>query len=202
MQDDSPKDPHDPVPDSSVPIDDAGAAIPEDAKALLQELYQELRALAAHHLKGERKGHPLHPTALLHEAYLRLHHRFALGVKDRVHLMALISRTMRRVLVDHARMGNAIKRSADRVRVTFHEELRITDAGFEDVLDLHLVLERYRQVDARAAMIAEWQLFGGFTQAEVAQHLALSERTVREDYAVARAWLRRELTGESPTPGA
>ena len=87
-------------------------------------------------------------------------------------------------------------------QVALHESLRITDRGFEDVLDLHLVLERFKQVDERAARIAEWQLFGGFTQAEVAAHLGLSEKTVRNDFAVARAWLRRELSGENAPPGS
>lgn len=199
MEDRSPQDPVTPVPESSTPVD--GVAVPEATREMLLELYHELRNLAEHHLRGERSDHTLQPTALLHEAYVRLHSRFALGVTDRVHLMALISRTMRRVLVDHARMDRAQKRPGQRLRVAFHEELRITDHGFEDLLDLHLVLERFRQLDARASQIAEALLFGGFTQAEVARHLGLSERTVRSEYAVARAWLRREIAGEGTPPG-
>ncbi len=194
------------TPDPSLPNpgseSESGIVVPEDARELLQELYQELRALAAFHLRGERADHPLQPTALLHEAYLRLHGKFAVGIENRAHLMALISRTMRRVLVDHARMSGALKRAGSRVRVTFHPDLRITDGGFEDLLDLHLVLERFKQVDARAAQVAEWQLFGGFTQAEIAEHLGVSDKTVRNDYAVARSWLRRELAGTDGTPQA
>ncbi len=202
MDDRSPREPVTPVPDLPPPLDGVLAPVPEATREMLLELYHELRDLAERHLRGERSDHTLQPTALLHEAYVRLHSRFALGVTDRVHLMNLISRTMRRVLVDHARMDRAQKRPGQRLRVTFHEELRITDHGFEDLLDLHLVLERYRQVDPRAAQIAELLLFGGFTQAEVAQHLGLGERTIRNDYAVARAWLRREIAGESAPPGS
>ncbi len=184
-----------PDPQELLSPDDAAPPLSDHARELLQELYKELRALAAHHLRSERADHTLQPTALLHEAYLRLHRRFAIGVTDRAHLMALISRTMRRVLVDHARHNKALKRLDNRLRVSFHDGLSISDHGFEDLLDLHLVLDRYKQLDPRAARIAEWQLFGGFTQAEVANELGLSERTVRSEFAVARAWLRRELQG-------
>ncbi|MEO5989325.1 MAG: ECF-type sigma factor [Candidatus Eisenbacteria bacterium] len=195
MDEKPPLEPEAQDPDQLMSADGAVAALPAETRQQLQQLYKELRALAAHHLRGERPDHTLQPTALLHEAYLRLHHRFAFGPTDRVHLMALISRTMRRVLVDHARLDGAQKRPSHRLRVTFHDELRITDHGFEDLLDLHLVLDRYKRFDPRAARIAEWLLFGGFSQAEVAEHLGLSERTVRNEYAVAKAWLRRELHG-------
>lgn len=198
--------PEDPGVHAPVPTDPFGpgseALLAGDSSEMLRELYDELRALAAHYLRGERADHTLQPTALLHEAYLRLHDRLAIGVTDRVHLMALISRTMRRVLVDHARMHTAAKRQGQRLRVTFSQDLRITDNGFEDLLDLHLVLERYRLVDERAARIAEWHLFGGFTHAQVAQRIGMSEKTVRNEFAVARAWLRRELTAEVPPPDA
>lgn len=201
VDDRSPREPVTPVPEDPTPMDGMLAPLPEATREMLLELYQELRNLAERHLLGERSDHTLQPTALLHEAYVRLHSRFALGVTNRVHLMALISRTMRRVLVDHARADRALKRPGQRLRVTFHQELRITDHGFEDLLDLHLVLERYKQIDPRAAQIAEWLLFGGFTQAEVASHLGLGERTIRSEYAVARAWMRREIAGESVQPG-
>jgi len=196
-----PQDPESAAPELPIPLDGSAPPVPEAAREMLSELYEELRALAAHHLKGERSNHTLQPTALLHEAYMRLHDRFAHGVTDRVHLMAMISRTMRRVLVDHARANAAVKRPEQRLRVTFHEELRISDHGFEDLLDLHLVLDRYKRVDERAATIAEWLLFGGFTQVEVAERLGISERTVRGEYTVARAWLRREIAGDPGSPG-
>ncbi len=156
-------------------------------------VYDELRAIAARQLSAERVGHTLDPTALVHEAYLRLQPVIDTAGMDRKHLVSLVSRTMRRVLVDHARARLAAKRPSSRLRVTLAEGVRVTDRGFEDVLDLHLLLERYARVDERAARVAEMLMFGGFTQLEVAEHLGVSERTVRNDFTVARAWMQREL---------
>lgn len=167
-----------------------------DGHPLAGTLYEELRALAAYHLKGEREGHSLQPTEIVHEAFVRLQPLLEQVKYERTHLVALVSRTMRRVLVDHARTRGAAKRPSSAVRVTLSEATRVSERSFEDVLDLNLVLERFATRDPRAAHVAEMMLFSGFTQEEVAEHLGVSLRTVTGDYAIARAWMKRELAGD------
>lgn len=166
-----------------------------DDHPLAGTLYGELRALAAYHLQHERPDHTLQPTEIVHEAFLRLHTRLESAKLKRTHLVALVSKCMRRILVDHARARSAAKRPSSNLRVTLSEATRVTERSFEDVLDLHLTLERFAETDSRAAQVAEMMIFGGFMQQEVATHLGVSERTVRGDFAIAKAWMRRELAG-------
>lgn len=167
----------------------------QDEPPLAGALYGELRALAAFHLQGERPEHTLRPTDIVHEAFLRLKTHLEREKLERTHLVALVSQCMRRVLVDHARARAAAKRPSSNLRVTLAECARVTDRGFEDVLDLHLTLERFAAMDPRAAQVTEMMIFGGFTQEEVAVHLGVSVRTVGGDFAIAKAWMRRELAG-------
>jgi len=167
-----------------------GPPVPE---RLLSELYQELQALAAHHLRGERVDHTLEPTALVHEAFLRMNGREGLNICGRTHFMAVASIAMRRVLVDHARARDAQKRGAGVTHVTVGESNAITEDRTEDVLRVNSALERLAQVDRQAERIVEMKFFAGMTEVEIAQVLGVTDRWVRKQWSFARAWLRREL---------
>ncbi len=155
-------------------------------------VYAELRRLAAISLRAERPGHTLQPTALVNEAFLRLHVA-ELEFTDRRHFYALASRMMRRVLVDHARSARREKRGGGAVHVTLHEGL--LDGVLDDsrLLELDDALNRLSAHDARKAEILELQYFAGLTAQEIADVYGLSSRTVERDVRFARAWLGREL---------
>lgn len=168
---------------------------PPISEAMLQELYQELRELAARHLMGERAGHTLQPTALVHEVFLRMNGRPGLEFQGRSHFMAVASIAMRRVLVDHARARAAQKRGGGVTHVTVGEANAISEDRTQDVLLVDSALAKLALEDPQAGRIVEMRFFAGMTEAEVAQVLGVSERWVRKQWAFARAWLRRELEG-------
>lgn len=171
------------------------ANAPDDDHPFTGTLYAELRALAGYHLQNERTDHTLQPTEIVHEALIRLQPHLEQAKLERRHLVALVSRTMRRVLVDHARTRAAAKRPSSAMRVTLSEAARVSERSFEHVLDLNLALERFAATDPRAAEVTEMMIFGGYTQDEVADHFGVSVRTVGGDFAIAKAWMRRELAG-------
>lgn len=156
-------------------------------------LYDELRAIAANHLQRERDDHTLQPTALVHEAYLRLQARGGRGFADRTHYLAYASIAMRRVLVDHARARAALKRGGGATKVTVGDANALTEDRTEDVLSVDQALTKLAAVDGRAARIVEMRFFAGMTEAEVAAALGVSDRWVRKQWAFARAWLRRAM---------
>jgi len=164
---------------------------------LLALVYDELRRLAARYLRGQRAGHTLQPTALVHEAYLRLAKGGALPVDDRTHFFALAARAMRQVLVDHARRRAAAKRGGDPERVTLDDTLELGRGGEEgrrlDLLALDEALERLERVSPRQCRVVELRYFAGLTIAEAAASLGVGTRTVEDDWALARAWLQRRL---------
>ena len=164
-------------------------------------VYDELRALAASQLKGERVGHTLQPTALVHEAFLRLLPRKNASVGDRVQFMAVASQAIRRVLVDYGRARAAAKRGGDRVRVTLTGEISSEPELDIDILDLDRGLTRLGEADPIDQKVVELRFFGGMSDAEVAAALDISERTVRRRWVYSRAWLYRELQpGASGAP--
>ncbi len=167
-----------------------GPPVPDE---LLQELYRELRELAARHLRGERAGHTLQPTALVHEAYLRMNARGGLTLQGRTHFMAVASIAMRRVLVDHARARAALKRGGGVTHVTVAEANAISEDRTQDVLVVDAALARLALEDPQAERIVEMRFFAGMTELEIAGVLGVSDRWVRKQWAFARAWLRREL---------
>jgi RNA polymerase sigma factor (TIGR02999 family) len=169
-----------------------GSSAPEE---LLAELYEELRALAAHHLRGERAGHTLQPTALVHEVFLRMQGRGGLAMTQRSHFMAVASIAMRRVLVDHARARAAQKRGGGVTHVSVGPGNAITEDRTEDVLAVDAALQRLAAADPRAERIVEMRFYAGMTEAEIAEVLGVTDRWVRKQWAFARAWLRRELQG-------
>lgn len=156
-------------------------------------VYEELRRLAVWHLSGERRDHTLTPTALVHEAFIRLVDAAAAQHLDRVHFLAFASKIMRRVLVDHARSHDAAKRGGGRCRITLHGDVAVTAGPEIDFLALDETLERLAALDERQAAIVELRFFGGLTVEEVAEILGVSKRLVEGEWALARAWLRREL---------
>lgn len=164
--------------------------LPEDLHTLL---YDELRAIAANHLRRERDDHTLQPTALVHEAYLRLQARGQRGFTDRTHYLAYASIAMRRVLVDHARARAALKRGGGITKVTVGDANALTEDRTEDVLSVDQALTKLAAVDERAARIVEMRFFAGMTELEVAEALGVSDRWVRKQWAFARAWLRRAM---------
>jgi RNA polymerase sigma factor (TIGR02999 family) len=135
----------------------------------------------------------LQPTALVHEAYLRMQGREGLEITQRTHFMAVASIAMRRVLVDHARARLAEKRGGGVTHVTVGPASAITEDRTEDVLAVDAALARLALVDPKAERIVEMRFYAGMTEAEIAGVLDVSERWVRRQWAFAKAWLRREL---------
>lgn len=163
---------------------------------ILPLIYDELRGLAADYLRRERAGHTLQPTALVHEAYLRMIDQRQVDWSNRAQFIGLAAVMMRRVLVNHARDRAAGKRfgSAERVPLTIVAE-QIGTAEV-DLLGLHDALERLAALDARKGQIVELKFFGGLTTEEIAAALGVSRATVEREWTFARAWLYRAISGD------
>jgi len=166
------------------------------ADELLESAYQQLRRLAAHRIAGEPADAAVQPTELVHEAYLRMVRQERVDYAGRTHFIALASEAMRRVLVDDARKRNSLKRGGDRSRVTVQESAL---AGVRDeridVLALDEALTRLADLDERQARVVELRFFGGLGIEDVAFVLGVARSTVTQDWRMARAWLRAELSG-------
>ena len=166
---------------------------PQLQERLLELVYAELRATARGLMSRERVEHTLQPTALVHEAWLKLFNQSEMQFNDRTHFLGIAARCMRQVLVDHARAHGAAKRGGDFHQVTLDEGLLAGPARQLELLDLDACLDRLADLDARAAQVAEMRIFGGLTIAEIAHNLNVSKRTVDGDWSMARLWLSREL---------
>ncbi len=164
-------------------------------------MYERLRALARRFLRQERAGHTLQPTALVNEAYVRLAGVERLEWQGRTHFLAVAAQQMRRVLVDHARQKIADKRGARRARVTLEEGMAVAAPRWVDVLALDRAIEKLARRNERRAKVVELRLFAGLEVPEIGEALAISERTVKEDWRMARAWLARELGQPMATTG-
>ena len=177
---------------------------PSVAARLLPLVYDDFRALALRHLARERAGHTLQPTALVHEAYLKLVDQTRVNWQGRTHFFAVGAQAMRRILVEHARSRRREKRGGDRQRVELDEGAALAPERGVDLLDLDEALKRLEALDERQARVVELRFFGGLNMVEVAQALGVSKRTAEGDWRMARAWLHRELaagddeSGESP----
>lgn len=169
---------------------------PEATSRLVPILYTELRRLAAHYLRVERRAHTLQPTALVHEAYIRLMGQRGDAWQNRAHFIGIAAQVMRRVLVDHARARNADKRGGPKCQITFDEALAPAGTQNLDVLALHEALERLAHSDVRQSRIVELHFFGGLSFDEIALVLDISVRTVKRDWKMARAWLYGELSNK------
>jgi RNA polymerase sigma-70 factor, ECF subfamily len=172
----------------------------EALERLIPMVYRELRAIAARQLQGERDGHTLQPTALVHEAFLKLQGLNGIRWQDRTHFFAFSSRVMRRILVDHARGRLAAKRGAEALHVGLTEgwesavEPSLSPA---ELIDLDRALDRLAEEDPRLARLVELRFFGGLSVEEAAEALECSPRTVKRDWAFARSWLLNRLEPSS-----
>ncbi len=165
-------------------------------------VYECLHQLAAHALRGERDGHTLQPTALVHEAWLRLHTGKPAHYNDETHFQAVAARALREVLVDHARRRSAAKRGGAWTRVTLSQATTEAADNGLDVLALEDALLRLADDHPRAARAVELRFFGGLSIAQAAAVLDVSKRTVDGDWHFARAWLMRELAPDAASNGA
>ena len=163
--------------------------------SLLPIVYQELRRLAASYLRRERPGQTLQPTALVHEAYLRLMKDRPDRWQNRAHFCAIAAHSMRQILIERARARGAIKRGGGGPRITLDEALVAGGERSIDLLALDQALERLAAMDAEQARLVELRFFGGLTVEETAEALDMSPATVKRHWTVARAWLARELEG-------
>lgn len=170
-----------------------GEASPQASSQLFAMLYDELRRVARNHLRRENPGHTLSATGLAHEAWFRMAEQTRTQWQNRGHFMAVASTMMRRILVNHELARRANKRDAERVVVTLSGLEDIGAAPDRDLVAVHEALLAFETVDVRAAKVVELRFFGGLGNDEVAEALGVSLATVKRDWAVARAWLHREL---------
>lgn len=172
---------------------DAGDA--SAAARLLPLVYDDLRALAQAHMANERRDHTLQATALVHEAYVRLIDQTRASYRDRNHFFAVAATTIRRILVDHARAKGRAKRGGGQERVGLDPAVEWSGARELDLLALDEALGRLSGLHERQGRVVELRFFAGLTIAETAEVLGVGTTTVEDDWALARAWLRRELEG-------
>jgi RNA polymerase sigma-70 factor, ECF subfamily len=174
----------------------AGDAAARDR--LMTLVYQELHRRAAAYLRHERPGHTLQPTALVHEAYLRLVNQDRTVWQNRAQFFGVASQIMRRILVDHARRGRMAKRSGRWAKITLDDGIAAMPPPGVDVLDLDEALTRLAEFDPRKSRIAELRFFAGLSLEETGEVLDISVATVERDWQVARAWLYTALKGNHP----
>lgn len=170
-----------------------GSSSREAVHEMWPVVYDELRRLAADFLYSERRDHTLDPTALVHEAYVRLIRQRTAGWSDRTQFFSVAAKIMRRVLVDHARSHRAAKRGGGRPTTALDEAVDCFEARAVNLVALDGALEALAKVDVRKAKVVELRFFGGLALEEVAELLHVSLRTVERDWTLAKAWLRGEI---------
>jgi RNA polymerase sigma factor (TIGR02999 family) len=174
---------------------------PSHPSELFPVIYGELRRVAGRYLRRERRNHTLQPTALVHEAWMRLQNERGHDWQGKTHGLALGAQAMRRLLIDHGRHQKRVKRGGGAQAVSLDDLMNAGATGgsvpVEDLLTLEAALTKLETIDARAAQIVELRFFSGMSSPEVAEHLGVSVRTVEGDWAHARAWLKRELSGQA-----
>lgn len=174
---------------------ESGVAEEDWSRQIFPQLYGELHRLAQQCMRGERPDHTLQPTALLHEAWLKLSRLDPAALSSREHFLALAALIMRRILVSHARSRAAAKRGGGRTGLLIEDVAGQFEDRAIDLLALEEALERLAELDRQQARIVELRFFGGLTVEQVAQLLELSPRTVYQEWAHARAWLHGQLEG-------
>ncbi|HPF39109.1 MAG TPA: ECF-type sigma factor [Phycisphaerae bacterium] len=160
-------------------------------------IYEELRSLAEVAMRGERRSHTLQPTALVHEAFIRLVRQNERSWESRAHFFAAAAETMRRLLVDHARTRKAARRGGGARHETLDPLLISFESRSTDLLALDAALDDLQTLDRRQARIVELRFFGGLSVDQVADVLRVSQSTVERDWRIARAWLLREIGGQA-----
>jgi RNA polymerase sigma factor (TIGR02999 family) len=163
------------------------------AEELMPLVYDELHKVAAQYLRKERSGHTLQPTALVNEAYLILVDISSVEWQDRAHFFAVSSNVMRRILVDHARAQATDKRGGSVQKVELDEAVSFSKEKQIDLLALNDALERLAELDERQSQIVEMRFFGGLSVEETAEVLKVSTRTIKREWAMAKAWLFQQM---------
>lgn len=166
----------------------------EAQSKLISIVYDELHRLASYYMRQERPDHTLQPTALVHEAFLKLFEQQDMTWENRKHFFAVAAQVMRRILVDHARTRNAQKRGAGRQRIELESAAVWAEDRPRDLLVIDEALTRLADWDARQCQVVELRFFGGLSIEETAEVLGVSTRTIKRDWTMARAWLHGELS--------
>lgn len=174
-------------------LEAAGDGDPRAAQELLPLVYDQLRKSAQLQMAGERPEHTLQATALVHEAYLRLVGSRRIAFESRAHFYVAAAESMRRILIDHARKRARIKRGGDQERMPLSAAYLAEQADPEEILSVDEAIQRLAKRDQRMAEIVRLRFFAGLSVDETARALGLSARSVRREWALARAWLHREL---------
>ena len=168
---------------------------PDAAERLFPLVYGELHKLASQCFRGERRGHTLQTTALVHEAFLKLSGGREMDWADRRHFFATAARAMRQILVDHARNKRRLKRGGNNIRLSLEDAMLVSaEQNGVDIIALNEVLERLAKRDPQQAAVVDLRFFGGLSLDETAATLAISRATAAREWEAARAWLYRELT--------
>jgi RNA polymerase sigma-70 factor (ECF subfamily) len=170
---------------------------PGALEKLIPLVQPQLRRLAHHYMSQERPGHTLQTTALLDDAYLQLTDKTGPQWQNRAHFFAVSAQLMRRIMVDHARQRQALKRGGGAIRVTLDESAAVTQTRAEELLALDEALEKLATFDHRKAEVVEMRYFGGLTMEEIAEVLKIHVNTVTRDWTAARAWLLAALSEEN-----
>ncbi|MEP7308644.1 MAG: ECF-type sigma factor [Acidobacteriota bacterium] len=186
------------VPDVAALVESARGGDKQALAALLPLVYDELRRLAASHMRRERPGQTLQATALVHDVYLRLLQDSKLSWQNRAHFFGIAARSMRQILIERARARDAAKRGGSRVRVTLDAGLIAADSRSLDFEALDEALTRLAALDPDLAHLVDVRFFGGLSIEEAAEALGVSPATVKRRWALARAWLARELAPPGP----
>ena len=163
------------------------------ADRLMPLVYDELRSLARRYLQRERSDHTLQATGLVHEAYLRMVDQDSMSWENRAHFFSVAAQVMRHLLVDHARSRQAAKRGGVREKLEFDEALAPAEEPTVDLLALDDALKELVTFDERKSRIVELRFFGGLTTEEIGDVLAISPSTIRREWRIAKAWLRRKI---------
>lgn len=164
------------------------------AEKLFPLVYDELKRQAGNYLRRERVDHTLQPTALVHEAYLRMIDQTVLSAENRSHFFGIASRVMRQILVDHARQHNAEKRGGAAQRFSIEDIDVLPEQSAADLLELDEALQKLEAIDERKCRVVDMRFFGGLKESEIAEILGVTEKTVRRDWQFAKLWLFRELS--------
>ncbi len=184
-------------PDSSQPVTDLLARWSEGdvgaRDALVPLVYEQLRRIARKCLLSQRSAHTLQPTALVHEAYLRIAHRDSSRWQNRAHFFAVAAQMMRQILVDHARRHAAGKRGGGAITLVLDETVASRDENNLDLMALDGAMKRLASLDARQSRIVELRFFGGLSIEETAHVMEISPATAKREWATARVWLHREI---------
>ena len=177
---------------ATLPASEAGSLA-----ELLPQVYEDLRRLAGSYLRKERPEHTLQPTALVHEAYLRLLEQRQPSWQSRAHLLAISARMMRRILMKHAEARGASKRGGGATKLSLDFALEVFDSREVPAAALDAALQKLERMDPRQGEIVELRFFGGLSVEETAEVLGISPATVKREWAIAKLWLEREISADT-----